>query len=109
MVHGKRIREHVRAEDGGGEWTGTMNSTEPQCGNRSRPAAHQGGQSGRRQLQDHGTKIFISAGEHDLARTSSIWMLARIEGAPEAFKGVSLFVVPKIWSNPNGRWVLATA
>ena len=68
----------------------------------SRPAAHQGGQAGRRQLQDTGTKIFISAGEHDLADNIIHLVLARIEGAPAGIKGVSLFVVPKILVNADG-------
>jgi acyl-CoA dehydrogenase len=68
----------------------------------SRPVAHQGRQAGGRQLQDIGTKIFISAGEHDLTSNIIHLVLARIEGAPAGIKGVSLFVVPKILVNADG-------
>ncbi len=63
---------------------------------RSRPDRDQGGASGRRLLRDHRQKIFISAGEHDLAENIVHLVLARIEGAPAGTKGMSLFVVPKI-------------
>ena len=49
-----------------------------------------------------GTKIFISAGEHDLAENIVHLVLARIEGAPSGTKGISLFVVPKFLVNPDG-------
>jgi len=65
-----------------GEWTGTMNLTEPHCGTDLGLLRHQGSAAGRRQLQITGTKIFISAGEHDLADNIIHLVLARIEGAP---------------------------
>jgi len=78
-----------------GEWTGTMNLTEPQCGTdlgliRTKAVA---GDDGRYAIT--GQKIFISAGEHDLAENIVHLVLARIEGAPAGTKGLSLFVVPK--------------
>jgi len=85
-----------------GQWTGTMNLTEPQCGTdlgllRTKAVRQPDGS-----FRISGTKIFISAGEHDLAENIIHLVLARIEGAPEGIKGVSLFVVPKILVNADG-------
>ena len=79
-----------------GEWTGTMNLTEAHCGTdlglvRTRAARQSDGS-----YRITGTKIFISAGEHDLAANIIHLVLARIEGAPPGTHGLSLFVVPKI-------------
>ena len=85
-----------------GQWTGTMNLTEPQCGTdlgliRSKAVKQSDGS-----YRITGTKIFISAGEHDLAENIVHLVLARIEGAPEGTRGLSLFVVPKLLPNPDG-------
>jgi acyl-CoA dehydrogenase len=85
-----------------GEWTGTMNLTEPQCGTdlgliRTKAVPQADGS-----YRITGTKIFISAGEHDLAENIVHLVLARIEGAPEGTRGLSLFVVPKVLPNPDG-------
>jgi acyl-CoA dehydrogenase len=85
-----------------GEWTGTMNLTEPHCGTdlgllRSKAVRQADGS-----FKITGTKIFISAGEHDLASNIVHLVLARIEGAPEGTKGISLFVVPKFVPKPDG-------
>src|SRR5258706_3880002 len=85
-----------------GEWTGTMNLTEPQCGTdlgliRTKAVRQPDGS-----YKITGTKIFISAGEHDLAANIVHLVLARIEGAPEGTRGLSLFVVPKVIPNPDG-------
>ena len=85
-----------------GQWTGTMNLTEPQCGTdlglvRTRAVPQTDGT-----YKITGTKIFISAGEHDLAENIVHLVLARIEGAPEGVKGISLFVVPKILPAADG-------
>jgi len=85
-----------------GQWTGTMNLTEPQCGTdlglvRSRAVAQPDGS-----YKITGTKIFISAGEHDLAENIVHLVLARIEGAPEGTKGISLFIVPKFLPGKDG-------
>jgi acyl-CoA dehydrogenase len=85
-----------------GEWTGTMNLTEPQCGTdlgliRTRAAPQPDGS-----YRITGTKIFISAGEHDLAANIVHLVLARIEGAPEGTRGLSLFLVPKFIPDPDG-------
>jgi acyl-CoA dehydrogenase len=85
-----------------GEWAGTMNLTEPQCGTdlglvRTRAAPQQDGS-----YKITGTKIFISAGEHDLTANIVHLVLARIEGAPAGTKGISLFVVPKFLPAADG-------
>ncbi|HEY0292461.1 MAG TPA: acyl-CoA dehydrogenase family protein, partial [Hansschlegelia sp.] len=85
-----------------GTWTGTMNLTEPHCGTdlgliRTRAAPQADGS-----YRITGTKIFISAGEHDLAENIVHLVLARIEGAPDGTKGISLFVAPKILVNEDG-------
>ncbi|WP_448664454.1 acyl-CoA dehydrogenase C-terminal domain-containing protein [Sphingomonas sp. CJ20] len=85
-----------------GEWGGTMNLTEPQCGTdlglirtRAEPQA-----DGSYSIT--GTKIFISSGEHDLTSNIIHLVLAKTPGAPESSKGISLFVVPKFLVNDDG-------
>lgn len=85
-----------------GEWTGTMNLTEPQAGSdlalvRSRAEPQPDGT-----YKVFGTKIFITYGEHDMADNIVHLVLARIPGAPEGVKGISLFVVPKFLVNQDG-------
>jgi hypothetical protein len=85
-----------------GEWTGTMNLTEPQCGTdlgliRTKATPRPDGS-----YAISGTKIFISAGDHDVAENIVHLVLARIEGAPEGTKGISLFLVPKRLVNADG-------
>src|SRR6188768_1241647 len=85
-----------------GEWTGTMNLTEPQAGSdlamvRSRAEPQADGT-----YKVFGTKIFITYGEHDMADNIVHLVLARIPGAPEGVKGISLFVVPKFMVKPDG-------
>ena len=85
-----------------GEWTGTMNLTEPHCGTdlgllRAKAVKQPDGS-----YKITGTKIFISAGEHDLAPNIIHLVLARIKGAPEGTRGISLFVAPKFLPNPDG-------
>ena len=86
-----------------GEWTGTMNLTEPHCGTdlgllRSKAVKQADGS-----FKITGTKIFISAGEHDMAENIIHLVLARIEGAPAGTKGISLFVVPKFMVLDDGK------
>jgi alkylation response protein AidB-like acyl-CoA dehydrogenase len=78
-----------------GEWTGTMNLTEPHCGTDLGLLRSKAVKQGDGSYKITGTKIFISAGEHDLAENIIHLVLARIEGAPAGTKGISLFVVPK--------------
>jgi alkylation response protein AidB-like acyl-CoA dehydrogenase len=85
-----------------GEWTGTMNLTEPQAGSdlsavRTRAVR---GADGRYRLE--GQKIFITYGEHDLAENVIHLVLARVVGAPEGVRGISLFVVPKFLVGEDG-------
>jgi alkylation response protein AidB-like acyl-CoA dehydrogenase len=86
-----------------GEWTGTMNLTEPHCGTdlgliKTKAVPQPDGS-----YAITGQKIFISAGEHDLADNIIHLVLARIEGAPAGVKGISLFVVPKFLPDANGN------
>ncbi len=85
-----------------GEWTGTMNLTEPQAGSdlalvRTRAESQADGS-----YKVFGTKIFITYGEHDMAANIVHLVLARVQGAPEGVKGISLFVVPKFMVNADG-------
>jgi acyl-CoA dehydrogenase len=85
-----------------GEWGGTMNLTEAHCGTdlgllKAKAVPQQDGS-----YRITGSKIFISAGEHDLTENIIHLVLARIEGAPEGVKGISLFIVPKFLINPDG-------
>src|SRR5258705_8729146 len=85
-----------------GEWTGTMNLTEPHCGTDLGLLRTKAAKQGDGSYKITGTKIFISAGEHDLAPNIVHLVLARIEGAPAGTKGLSLFVVPKFVPQPDG-------
>ncbi len=85
-----------------GQWTGTMNLTEPQAGSdlalvRTRAEPLPDGS-----YKVFGTKIFITWGEHDMAENLVHLVLARVQGAPEGVKGISLFVVPKFMVNKDG-------
>ncbi len=85
-----------------GEWGGTMNLTEPHCGTdlgllRTKAVPQEPGA-----YKISGSKIFISAGEQDLTSNIIHLVLARIEGAPEGVKGISLFIVPKFHINEDG-------
>lgn len=85
-----------------GQWTGTMNLTEPQAGSdlalvRTRAEPQPDGT-----YKLFGTKIFITYGEHDMAENIVHLVLARVAGAPEGVKGISLFVVPKFLVKQDG-------
>ena len=85
-----------------GEWTGTMNLTEPQAGSdlaavRTRAEPQPDGR-----YKIFGTKIFITYGEHDMAENIVHLVLARLPDAPPGVKGISLFVVPKYLVNADG-------
>ncbi|HET6182182.1 MAG TPA: acyl-CoA dehydrogenase C-terminal domain-containing protein [Acetobacteraceae bacterium] len=86
-----------------GEWAGTMCLTEPQCGTdlgliRTRAVPHADGS-----FRITGGKIFISAGEHDLADNIVHLVLAKLPDAPAGTRGISLFVVPKFLPGADGR------
>jgi acyl-CoA dehydrogenase len=85
-----------------GPWSGTMNLTEPHCGTDLGLIKTKAVPQGDGSYKISGTKIFISAGEHDLTENIIHLVLARIEGAPEGVKGISLFVVPKFMVNADG-------
>ncbi len=85
-----------------GRWTGTMNLTEPQCGTDLGLLRTKAVKRGDGSYGITGTKIFISAGEHDLAENIVHLVLARLEGAPAGIKGTTLFVVPKVLPNADG-------
>jgi alkylation response protein AidB-like acyl-CoA dehydrogenase len=85
-----------------GEWTGTMNLTEPQAGSdlslvRTKAVPQKDGT-----YRLHGQKIFITYGEHDYTENIVHMVLARIEGAPAGVKGISLFLVPKVLVKEDG-------
>jgi alkylation response protein AidB-like acyl-CoA dehydrogenase len=85
-----------------GEWSGTMNLTEPHCGTdlglmRTKAAPQDDGT-----YKISGQKIWISAGEHDLSDNIIHLVLAKIPGGPDGVKGISLFIVPKFMVNEDG-------
>ena len=84
-----------------GKWTGTMNLTEPQAGSDLAQVRTKAVPSGDHYLLT-GEKIFITFGEHDMAENIVHLVLARLPGAPEGVKGISLFIVPKVLVNDNG-------
>lgn len=79
-----------------GEWTGTMCLTEPHCGSDLGILKSKAEPNADGSYSISGTKIFISSGEHDMAENIVHIVLARLPGAPEGTKGISLFIVPKI-------------
>ena len=86
-----------------GNWGGTMNLTEPQCGTdlgllRTKAVPQADGS-----YKISGTKIWISGGEHDLAENIVHLVLARVEGAPAGVRGISLFIVPKFILDADGK------
>ena len=85
-----------------GEWTGTMLLTESEAGSDVGALTTSAVKNDDGTYSITGNKIFISGGEHDLSENIIHPVLARIEGAPEGTKGISLFLVPKIWVNDDG-------
>ena len=90
-----------------GEWTGTMNLTEPHCGTdlgliRTRAVPQMAGAPGG-SYAITGTKIFISAGEHDMSENIIHLVLAKTPDAPDSSKGISLFIVPKFLPDADGQ------
>ncbi|WP_075292343.1 acyl-CoA dehydrogenase C-terminal domain-containing protein [Pararhizobium arenae] len=85
-----------------GTWTGTMNLTEPHCGTDLGLLRSKAVPQGDGSYKISGQKIFISAGEHDMSDNIVHLVLARIEGAPEGVKGISLFIVPKFMVEADG-------
>ena len=85
-----------------GQWTGTMNLTEPQAGSDLALVRTRAEPQGDGSYKLFGTKIFITYGEHDMAENIVHLVLARVQGAPEGVKGISLFVVPKFLVEADG-------
>jgi alkylation response protein AidB-like acyl-CoA dehydrogenase len=85
-----------------GRWTGTMNLTEPHCGTDLGLIRTKAVEQADGTYKLSGTKIFISAGEHDLSENIIHLVLAKREGAPDSVKGISLFIVPKFLVNDDG-------
>jgi len=85
-----------------GRWTGTMNLTEPQCGTDLGLLRTKAQKQADGTYKITGTKIFISAGEHDLAENIVHLVLARVEDAPAGVRGLSLFIVPKFLVKDDG-------
>lgn len=102
QAHGNEAqKQHYMSKMISGEWSGTMNLTEPQAG------SDVGAVRTRAEPRDdhyriHGQKIFITYGEHDLAENIVHMVLARIPGAPAGTKGLSLFIVPKFLVKDDG-------
>jgi alkylation response protein AidB-like acyl-CoA dehydrogenase len=85
-----------------GEWTGTMCLTEPHCGTDLGMLRTKAEPQADGSYKVSGTKIFISAGEHDMADNIVHIVLARLPDAPAGTKGISLFIVPKFLPNAEG-------
>jgi len=85
-----------------GQWTGTMNLTEPHCGTDLGLLKSKADPNPDGSYSITGTKIFISSGEHDLSENIIHLVLAKIAGAPDNVKGISLFVVPKFLVSEDG-------
>jgi len=85
-----------------GEWTGTMNLTEPQAGSDLSAVRTRAVPDGEGRYRLTGQKIFITYGEHDLTGNIIHMVLARVSGAPEGVKGISLFAVPKFLVETDG-------
>ncbi|MFM0736685.1 acyl-CoA dehydrogenase [Paraburkholderia xenovorans] len=85
-----------------GEWTGTMNLTEPQAGSDLALVRTRAEPQGDGSFKLFGTKIFITWGEHDMAKNIAHLVLARTPNAPDGVKGISLFIVPKFLVNEDG-------
>jgi alkylation response protein AidB-like acyl-CoA dehydrogenase len=85
-----------------GRWTGTMNLTEPHCGTDLGLLKTRADPNPDGSYALTGTKIFISSGEHDLSENIIHMVIAKIAGAPDNVKGISLFLVPKFLVNDDG-------
>ncbi|GGE35728.1 acyl-CoA dehydrogenase [Agaricicola taiwanensis] len=102
-VHGSETLKRLYLEKiVSGEWTGTMNLTEPQAGSDLAALRTRAKRAGDGSYRITGQKIFITFGEHDLAGNIIHMVLARLPDAPQGTRGISLFLVPKILVNEDG-------
>ncbi|MEM1351760.1 MAG: acyl-CoA dehydrogenase [Pseudomonadota bacterium] len=92
-----------------GEWTGTMNLTEPQAGSDVGALSTKAEPNGDGTYAVTGQKIYISWGDHDVAENVCHLVLARLPGAPAGTRGISLFLVPKILPEPDGTLGVANS
>ncbi|NNC72010.1 MAG: acyl-CoA dehydrogenase [Sphingomonadaceae bacterium] len=104
LHHGsEELQQYYLPKLSTGEWTGTMNLTEPQAGSdvgalKTKAEPAEGGS-----WRIKGTKIFITFGEHDMAANTLHLVLARTPGSPEGTKGISLFAVPRYRLDEKGE------
>ena len=89
-----------------GEWTGTMNLTEPHAGSDVGALTTKAEKNSDGSYAITGQKIYISWGEHDLSNNICHLVLARLPNSPKGSKGVSLFIVPKYIQNQEDEWLL---
>src|ERR1700677_1877288 len=102
-AHGSpALREIYMGKMISGEWTGTMNLTEPQAGSDLNAVKTRAERAGDGTYRVFGQKIFITYGEHDLADNIVHLVLARLPDAPPGTRGLSLFLVPKFLVKPDG-------
>lgn len=104
LAHGSpQMKETYLSRMVSGEWTGTMCLTEPHCGSDLNQVNTKAVPTGDGKYKITGTKIFISCGEHDMTSNIIHCVLARLPGAPEGTKGISLFLVPKHLVSSSGE------
>ena len=102
-AHGSReLKERYLAKMVSGEWTGTMNLTEPHAGSDLGHLRTRAEPQGDGTYKLFGTKIYITYGDHDLTDNIVHMVLARLPDAPEGTRGISLFLVPKFLVNEDG-------
>ncbi|SPA25478.1 Acyl-CoA dehydrogenase [Cupriavidus taiwanensis] len=101
-VGSEAMRERYLPRLIAGQWTGTMNLTEPQAGSDLSLVRTRAERQSDGTYKLFGTKIFITYGDHDLAENIVHLILARVAGAPEGVKGISMFIVPKVLVNQDG-------
>ncbi len=105
QVHGSdEQRETYLAKLVSGEWSGTMNLTEPQAGSDVGALRTQAVPQDDGSFRIRGIKIYITFGEHDLTDNIVHLVLARTPDAPAGTRGISLFLVPKFRAGPDGKW-----
>jgi len=105
-AHGsEQQKETYLAKLVSGEWTGTMNLTEPQAGSDLAAVRTKAKPNGDHYLIS-GQKIFITYGDHDMTENIIHLVLARLPDAPEGVKGISLFIVPKYLQDEDGNWTI---
>lgn len=103
LLHGSdELKEKYVPTLVSGEWTGTMCLTEPQCGSDLAQVRTKAEPQNDGSYKISGTKIFISCGDHDMTSNIMHCVLARLPGAPEGTKGISLFLVPKFKVGDDG-------